>query len=304
MSKRNQTTKTAVAAAQEPTKEEVALDQANLEEGKTDENESGNESAGADAPERDGAGDETSETGQEDTGAGSDSESSNEDLGEGEGQDLDGADADAKQLATALAAAVTPTPTPVVNDIPAPAITIAPVVNDLPEAAPVAAPVARQASVSLTQTPITVRTDVKAQQAGIKFQLIADRLQQYAELMAPNAAVSARDCIDQQINLWRVIDQTLKLEGAEFIQGYSILLDFVAAHRTAHFSEKYLYRRFGELPLSTADRRNFNRLLNLLVATCDRATRRLGLQQVDLQASLAGIRDTGIQQRVTEFYQI
>jgi hypothetical protein len=305
---KQQRTQAAPAAApapvQEQPKEELALDQANLEEGKTDENESGNESAGADAPARDGAGDEASETGEADTGTGSDSESSNEDLGEGEGQDPDGTDADAKQLAAALAAAVAaPQPTLQVNDAPEVVEPVAPEGSDIPDTAPVAAPTERAPSVSVLK-PVPVRVDVKLQQAEIKFQLIVDRLTAFSTAMAPNAAINETDGKAQQLALWKVIEQVLKLEGPEFIKGFAMLLDFIAEHRTTHFSEKYAYRFFGPLALSAGDKRNFNRLLNLFIATADRATRRMGLEQVGLQASLAGIRDSGIQQRVTEFYQI
>lgn len=308
---KQQRTQAAPAAApapvQEQPKEELALDQANLEEGKTDENESGNESAGSDAPARDGAGDEVSETGEADAGAGSDSESSNEDLGEGEGESPDGSDSEVDQLAAALAAAASaPQSTLQVNDTPEVVEPVAPVDaegSDIPDTAPVAAPTERAPSVSVLK-PVPVKVDVKLQQAEIKFQLIVDRLTAFSIAMAPNAAINETDGKAQQLALWKVIEQVLKLEGAEFIKGFAMLLDFIAAHRTTHFSEKYAYRFFGPLALSAGDKRNFNRLLNLFIATADRATRRMGLEQVGLQASLAGIRDSGIQQRVTEFYQI
>ena len=309
MAKQQRTQSAPVAApapVQEQPKEEQALDQANLEEGKSDENESGNESAGTDAPAGDSAGIEASEAGQEDAGAGSDSESSNEDLGEGEGEGDDGHDGDSEeeQLAAALAAAVAaPQPTLQVNDAPEVVEPVAPVASDIPDAAPVAAPTERAPSVSVLK-PVPVRVDVKLQQAEIKFQLIVDRLTAYSAAMAPNAAINETDGKAQQLALWKVIEQVLKLEGPEFIKGFALLLDFIAEHRTTHFSEKYAYRFFGPLALSAGDKRNFNRLLNLFIATADRATRRMGLEQVGLQASLAGIRDSGIQQRVTEFYQI
>ncbi|MNL90183.1 hypothetical protein D3C87_2210500 [compost metagenome] len=65
-----------------------------------------------------------------------------------------------------------------------------------------------------------------------------------------------------------------------------------------------MYRYFAEMSMNSTARRNFDRMLNLLCATCDPATRRMGLQQVDLAATLAGFRDGAIQQRVTEFYSL
>jgi hypothetical protein len=301
MSKRNQTK--AAPVVQEQPNEDLALDQANLEEGTTDANDSGNESPSGVAADGDSEGNAATEEGQEDGAGGPDTDASDDGVGEDDA-DQSGFDPEAEQLAAALAAAVAPQqPAVPVNDVPVVAPVVEAPVSDAPAEAPVAAPTTRTASVSLAQAPITARV-APVNQAEIKFQLIIDRLQEYATLMAPNAAASAAVGKAQQLNLWRVIDQVLKLEGPEFYKGYSLLLDFVAEYRTAHFSDKYLYRNFGELALSTGDRKNFNRLLHLIVATCDRATRQLGLSQVDLPSTVAGIRDTAVQQRLTEFYQI
>lgn len=302
---RTQTAAPTAAPAQEQPNEDQALDQANLEEGTSDANESGNEPAGDGTANGDSAGIEGQEEGQEDAGTGSDSESSDDDLGEGSDQ---GPDAEAAQLEAALAAAATASQQPQesVNDAPEVVEPVAPVAqegSDTPDEAPVAAPSERAPSVSV-QRNTPVFANVKEQQAEIKFQLIIDRLTAFGKAMAPNAAISETDGKAQQLALWKVINQVLNLEGAEFIRGFALLLDFIAEYRTAHFSEKYAYRWFGPMAMSAGDKRNFNRLLNLFIATADRATRRLGLEQVGLEASIAGIRDTGIQQRIAEFYQI
>jgi hypothetical protein len=306
MAKQQKTQAAPQQAPKDPALEQEQLDQANLEEGATDENESGNESAGVDAPTGDSTGGEGSEEGEADAGAGSDSESSDTSLEQGTGEAADTSEAD--QLAAALAAAASASQQPPVpvNDAPAPVEPVAPVEpegSDIPDAEPVAAPSERAPSVSV-QRNVPVSVNVKEQQASIKFQLIIDRLSEFAKAMAPNAPINETDGKAQQLALWKVIDQVLKLEGAEFIRGFSLLLDFIAEHRTAHFSEKYAYRFFGPLNLSAGDKRNFNRLLNLFIATADRATRRMGLEQVGLEASVAGIRDTAVQQRIVEFYQI
>jgi hypothetical protein len=304
---RTQTAPTAAPTQEQPS-EELALDQTSPEEGVDNANEPGDDSVGAGTPAGDSEGTDALEEGEA-TGEGeSDAGAPVDEVGEGADAhpELD-TDPEAEQLAAALAAAVAaPQPTLQVNDAPEvvePVAPVAPVGSDIPDAAPVAAPTDRAPSVSVLK-PVPVKVDVKAQQAEIKFQLIVDRLTAYGAAMAPNAAVGEAEGKAQQLALWRVIEQVLKLEGAEFIKGFSLLLDFIAEHRTAHFSEKYAYRFFGPMALSAGDKRNFNRLLNLFIATADRATRRMGLEQVGLHASLAGIRDTGIQQRVAEFYQI
>lgn len=228
-----------------------------------------------------------------------------------------GADQDAAQLEAALAAAAAaPGPVEVtgldtaeeqpINDAPAtpeaPAQQDNPTVADAPASEPVVVRSARAPSVTLEQ-PLT-KAEVKVQQNNITLQLIADSLRNYTELMAPNVVANATTGKGQQLNLWKTIEKVLKLEGAEFIKGYGMLLGWVAENRKGALSERYMYRYFPELALGQADRRNFDRMLNLLTATADPATRRMGLQQVDLAATVAGFRDSAIQQRVTEFYSL
>lgn len=245
---------------------------------------------------------------REEEGSGDDDEGGTPDTDMDDDADEDKATGgDSDELATALASAITASEKPAVpvNDIPAVVepVVVAAVVSDIPESAPVAPPVDRQPSVSLPLAPVTVRA-AKATPSEIKFQLISDRLEEYAKSMAPNVAVSSLVGKTQQVQLYRTIEQVLKLEGAEFLRGFTMLLDFVNAHRTAHFSDKYIYRFFGEMSLNAADRKNFNRLLHLFVATCDRPTRRMGLAQIDLNHILGDIRNSAVQQRITEFYQI
>jgi hypothetical protein len=193
-----------------------------------------------------------------------------------------------------------------IND--APAATEAPVqgnaasVADAPNDTPVAAPHARIPSVTLN--PIPTKVDIKVQQDNLKLTIIASQLQDYATNMHPSKAMNAVDGKANQTALWRTIEMILKLEGPEFIKGFTMLLDWFSENRQGALNERYIYRYFADLTIPNNDRKNFNRILNLLVATADPATRRLGLEQADLTATLSGFRDGAIQQRVTEFYSL
>ena len=193
-----------------------------------------------------------------------------------------------------------------IND--APAQSEAPVqgnaasVADAPNDTPVAAPHARIPSVTLN--PIPTKVDIKVQQDNLKLTIIASQLQDYATNMHPSKAMNAVDGKANQTALWCTIEMILKLEGPEFIKGFTMLLDWFSENRQGALNERYIYRYFADLTIPTNDRKNFNRILNLLVATADPATRRLGLEQADLTATLSGFRDGAIQQRVTEFYSL
>lgn len=193
-----------------------------------------------------------------------------------------------------------------INDAPAqseaPAQGNAASVADAPNDTPVAAPHARIPSVTLN--PIPTKVDIKVQQDNLKLTIIASQLQDYATNMHPSKAMNAVDGKANQTALWRTIEMILKLEGPEFIKGYTMLLDWFSENRQGALNERYIYRYFADLTIPTNDRKNFNRILNLLVATADPATRRLGLEQADLTATLSGFRDGAIQQRVTEFYSL
>lgn len=194
-----------------------------------------------------------------------------------------------------------------IND--APAVADAPAQGDLPAVAdapndtPVAIQHARTPSVTLTPVAVT-KAELKVQQNSLALTILANQLADYAKAMHPSQPMNATIGKTQQTILWRTIDAILKLEGPEFIKGYSMLLNFVNENRNGALNDRYIYRYFAELTIPNNDRKNFNRMLNLLSATADPATRRLGLEQADLAASLAGFRDGAIQQRVTEFYSL
>ncbi len=269
----------------------------------------GNSDAGSDAEalaalsalstnsQSDGATDEGTDS-NEDQGGDSDADGGDDGAG-GEGDDSEGDD-DAGE------ATDEPGDDIQIND--APAQSEAPVqgnaasVADAPNDTPVAAPHARIPSVTLN--PIPTKVDIKVQQDNLKLTIIASQLQDYATNMHPSKAMNAVDGKANQTALWRTIEMILKLEGPEFIKGYTMLLDWFSENRQGALNERYIYRYFADLTIPTNDRKNFNRILNLLVATADPATRRLGLEQADLTATLSGFRDGAIQQRVTEFYSL
>jgi len=194
-----------------------------------------------------------------------------------------------------------------INDVPAvadaPAQGDLPAVADAPNNTPVVTPHARIPSVTLAPVAVT-KAEIKVQQNNLTLTILANQLADYAKAMHPSQPMTAIEGKTQQTILWRTIDAILKLEGPEFIKGYTMLLAFVHENRSGALNDRYIYRYFADLTIPNNDRKNFNRMLNLLSATADPATRRLGLEQADLTASLAGFRDGAIQQRVTEFYSL
>lgn len=154
--------------------------------------------------------------------------------------------------------------------------------------------------------PTAVPSEVKPtkSQTEMKIEIIEQNLSDFARKMGTNVQVTAAEGAVSQGVLYRTIKMVLAQEGGDFTNMYGRLLGFVKTHRNTMFSDRYAYRFFDQVRINQADRKNFERILNLMIATCDPATRRLGLSQVDLQGTLAGFRDGNIQQRVTEYYQV
>jgi len=141
--------------------------------------------------------------------------------------------------------------------------------------------------------------------AQIKLQALQASLERYVTEMAPSKRMSEEKGMELQMSLWSAIKRALQLDGSEFIAHYSEILSTIQQHRrTGAFNEKYVYRYFESLPLPQRERRNFERMLNLMLTTCDPATRQLTLRQIDMRTALGGFEQEAIRQRVTAFYSL
>ena len=138
----------------------------------------------------------------------------------------------------------------------------------------------------------------------IKDDNLKTRLNAYLEAMAVGKPTTVEEGVIQQSNLWNIIKWVLGLEGADFVRCYAKLLEVVLENRRGVFSERYAYRFFDSLRMSGNDRKNFERILNLLLTTCDPRTRALSMRQIDLRTTLSGLVDPLMQQRIAGFYQI
>lgn len=140
--------------------------------------------------------------------------------------------------------------------------------------------------------------------AQINFQAHQERLNQYVTRMAPGVPITTQEGVNMQMLLWNTIKQMLNREGSEFVLHYSEFLRYIREHRKGAFAERYLYRFFEHLRLSATERTNFERLLNLMVITCDPAMRQLALRQVDLRSSLAGLTSDSQRQKIAAYYEL
>jgi hypothetical protein len=127
----------------------------------------------------------------------------------------------------------------------------------------------------------------------------------YIKTMHPRRPNTTTEVLQQQTALYRALTTLInKVEGEEFTRAWSWLLEQFVLYRQGVFAEKYVFRGFEDITLNEADRKAFQRLLNLVKATCDPRSRAVTLKQIDLTKTLElGVTEPG-RQRVLQFYGV
>ncbi len=133
--------------------------------------------------------------------------------------------------------------------------------------------------------------------------MVSDGIDEYLAMMKPGRSHSGNEGVVAQTKFFRLIQLVLRQEGSLFYKLFGELLTAVKENRKGAFSERYLFRYFEQITLPINDRKNFERMLNLLITTCEPSTRAHALKQVDLQGTMEGFKDHEMEQRVEGFYQ-
>lgn len=134
-------------------------------------------------------------------------------------------------------------------------------------------------------------------------QSIEEALVFYKKTMKPGTTHQGGEGVVAQVKFYRTVQTILRQTGSKFTKLWSDLLAFVHEHRDDIFHEKYAFRYFDQLRQLTAqDRKNFERIMNLLLVTCDPSTRSRATEQVDINATMEGFPDETFYQKVRAFY--
>lgn len=151
-------------------------------------------------------------------------------------------------------------------------------------------------------TPTPPKEETKVADDNPSMRIVEENLEEYITRMKPGKAHTGNEGPVAQVKLYRTIQTVLRMEGSAFIKAYGYLLKVVNDHRKDVFDDRYLFRYFDALTLTNPERRNFERILNLLVTTCEPKLRSKAIKQVDLDATMEGFRNPEMHQRVVEFY--
>lgn len=136
----------------------------------------------------------------------------------------------------------------------------------------------------------------------INLTALAERLDAYIQAMKPGRPVDPRQGASLQQALWNAIKHVLARPPHEFNLMYSELLFVINQHRAGVFSERYVYRFLNEVKLSARELRNFERVMNLLMSTCNPATRHLAVQQIDMRSVMRDMNDESVVEKLLSYY--
>lgn len=149
-----------------------------------------------------------------------------------------------------------------------------------------------------TESPVKAK-----EEADVGLEMVREGLNEYLDIMKPGRSHVRGEGPAAQAKLYRTIKTVLRMDGSRFIRAFGELLKVVNENRKGAFDERYLFRYFDSLVLTSPERRNFERILNLLITTADPKTRTKAIEQVDIDATMEGFRDAEMHQRVIEFYR-
>lgn len=149
-----------------------------------------------------------------------------------------------------------------------------------------------------------VREAAKRAREGLSLKVLQDSIDTYVKKMSPGVPHVGDEGSKQQAALYRIIQNVFNLQGKDFIDGMNVILETVKEHRKAAFNERYVFRYMNEVKLTATERKNFERVVNLFLVTCDKTDRKQNLKQVDLSYTVEGYSDPSLIQKLTEFYSM
>lgn len=144
--------------------------------------------------------------------------------------------------------------------------------------------------------------EYKEEPLPMSLQFAKYNMEQYARNMGQGVAVDETGAAANQTSLYHTMTKLLRLEGRDFMDGWTMLLDFVNANRTTMFSEKQCFRGIRTMKLSDRERQNFEQLMNLVIRTANPNTRYAQVKDINFEVVLRGISDETIRQRVMSYY--
>lgn len=105
-----------------------------------------------------------------------------------------------------------------------------------------------------------------------------------------------------QTLLDRCINRVLRLDGEDFVQGWTELLNFFHKNSNGIMSPKKVYTGVGQMSITPKGLRIFNNMTSVLMGTADPATRDRAIRVIEWNASLKEVTNEKTRQNILAYY--
>lgn len=167
------------------------------------------------------------------------------------------------------------------------------------------APQAAQFSTPVTNaSPAIGQLEETSKKVGAQAKGVLEVIKTYMSEMAPKKPLSQEAQCRHQVALFRALTLTINVLEEDFRPTWQAILKVFHEHRDGVFHERYVFRHFANMALSSEERTTFMALLNLIKLIADPKARKAALRQVDLERSLeVGITEEG-RNRIRSFLNV
>lgn len=100
----------------------------------------------------------------------------------------------------------------------------------------------------------------------------------------------------------RCINRVLRLEGDDFVQGWTELLKFFYTHQNGIMSSRRIFVGVGQMTITPRGLRNFQSLTSILQNTCDPTKRDVAVKMIDWSVALKEVTNEKSRQSILSYY--
>jgi len=179
---------------------------------------------------------------------------------------------------------------------------ILPGINTTPEALVKRA--AKLFGVSMLLDADTIKkriSDITEESMTMTIKFVNDDLTSYAKGRT-EAGDNGTQAAPFQSLLDRCISRVLRLEGEDFVQGWTELLNFFHKHSKDICSAKKIYVGVGQMAITPKGLRNFQNMTSILTSTCDPTTRDRSTRMIEWNSALKEVANEKSRQQILSYY--
>ena len=134
--------------------------------------------------------------------------------------------------------------------------------------------------------------------------IIRSKLSNYHDHMRKVVPVDPAVGAGYQVDLYDTIRSALYLDGDEFNKAWLCLVNVFRQYEQTTFNMRLGYRFMDQVVMSKADRKTFERLMNLLLTTAAAKSVASVGSQVDMERTVQYIQSEDHRQKLRDFYNV